>query len=97
MATLLNTEMIRPKNRGSILKPWLNDIEALVEQQKCDLRAKRNTLKKPEAHCDKLVRKRTTVAWEIEELKQLNETYRIKKDRNVKKHRRNDKKINQKV
>ena len=44
------------------------DIEALIEQQKCDLRAKRNSVKKLEAHCHKLVRKGTTVAWEIEEL-----------------------------
>lgn len=44
------------------------DIEALIEQQKSDLQAKRNTLKKLEADCDKLVQKGTTVAKEIEEL-----------------------------
>ena len=44
------------------------DIEALIEQQKSDLQAKRNTVKKLEADCDKLVQKGTTVAKEIEEL-----------------------------
>lgn len=49
------------------------DIEALIEQQKSDLQksdlqAKRNTVKKLEADCDKLVQKGTTVAKEIEAL-----------------------------
>ena len=44
------------------------DIEALIEQRKSDLQAKRNTVKKLEADCDKLVQKGTTVAREIEAL-----------------------------
>ena len=44
------------------------DIEALIEQQKSDLQAKRNTVKKLEADCDKLVQNGTTVAKEIEAL-----------------------------